>query len=650
MDGWIQLCREDGSKKKLPLLSAAMHYFRIEPLHQAACLDSIRALGFPIVETYVPWQVHEQQDGGFQFKSLLDFIQLAQEKGLHVILRPGPHVNGEMTHFGLPERIVNDPACQALGANGTPVLQFFPPKMFPIPSMASRAFRQESARWLSVFAEAIKPHAYPQGPVIAVQVDNEAAYYFREDVYDQDYHPDAIELWKAYRQDSEESTATHFPVGFEDLLDEEASPETLRRATRKRIQWTQFKEWLLLDYLNALKQALVEGGLGSLLFTHNLPLGEMGGTLSLSDLEETLDVAGLDFYHGRHEAEVIRNRALFATGSSRYAYSPEMGMGAPFWFAPLGKEDSLYCTVLALAFGIRSFNQYMTVERDRWHGALIDIHGNMRMHAAPWKTLIHRLKECEFSTLRFRHNVCVVMPKEYKHWTLATHMMGPFSASGTNMLLKDPTLFTVKTNLGYEASIQRDWYIWITRIQKELQKRKISYVLSDAHHLPQAQVLFVPTFEAVDESRFKLLATHSAQTIVTGPAWPKMNMEGERTLFVVPNHIRKLETLAPDALQEMFDALSLDPFWTLEQGEGESGIAPGALELTFHDDHEGLKVLFVLNLSKDPLQARVKLHEQVLMEETFTHEKIDTRNTIEIKLEAYGFKMFVRTSFTGGAA
>ena len=42
----------------------------------------------------------------------------------------------------------------------------------------------------------LEPLLYPAGPIVMLQVDNEGALYFRDGPYDQDYHPDAIALFR----------------------------------------------------------------------------------------------------------------------------------------------------------------------------------------------------------------------------------------------------------------------------------------------------------------------------------------------------------------------------------------------------------------------------------------------------------------------
>ena len=52
----------------------------------------------------------------------------------------------------------------------------------------------------------------------------------------------------------------------------------------------------------------------------------------------------------------------------------------------------------ALAYGLRGFNLYMAVERDRWIGAPIDPHGRPRPMAAPYARLLAALDRDGAST------------------------------------------------------------------------------------------------------------------------------------------------------------------------------------------------------------------------------------------------------------
>lgn len=91
--------------EKTLLISGAMHYFRTLPEQWEDRLEKIAAAGFNCVETYVPWNLHEPQDGVYNFSGMLDlgrFLKLAEEKGLYIILRPSPYICAEWEFGGLP--------------------------------------------------------------------------------------------------------------------------------------------------------------------------------------------------------------------------------------------------------------------------------------------------------------------------------------------------------------------------------------------------------------------------------------------------------------------------------------------------------------------------------------------------------------------
>lgn len=89
----------------IKIISGALHYFRIVPEYWNHSLYNLKALGCNTVETYVPWNMHEQKEGVFNFEGIADlvkYVQLAQKYGLMVILRPTPYICAEWEFGGLP--------------------------------------------------------------------------------------------------------------------------------------------------------------------------------------------------------------------------------------------------------------------------------------------------------------------------------------------------------------------------------------------------------------------------------------------------------------------------------------------------------------------------------------------------------------------
>ena len=87
------------------IISGAIHYFRVVPEYWEDRLLKLKACGFNTVETYIAWNVHEPQEGEYNFSGMADvasFIELAGKLGLNVIVRPSPFICAEWEFGGLP--------------------------------------------------------------------------------------------------------------------------------------------------------------------------------------------------------------------------------------------------------------------------------------------------------------------------------------------------------------------------------------------------------------------------------------------------------------------------------------------------------------------------------------------------------------------
>lgn len=98
--------------KPYRIISGAMHYFRIHPDYWEDRLTKLKACGFNTVETYVCWNLHERQEGVFDFSGILDierYVSIAEKLGLNVIVRPGPYICSEWEFGGLPSWLLRYP-------------------------------------------------------------------------------------------------------------------------------------------------------------------------------------------------------------------------------------------------------------------------------------------------------------------------------------------------------------------------------------------------------------------------------------------------------------------------------------------------------------------------------------------------------------
>lgn len=86
-------------------IAGQIEYFRIPRDLWKDRLMRVRAAGLNVIQVYVPWNFHETFENQFDFsggKNITEFIQLAHDQGLFVILRPGPYICAEWENGGLP--------------------------------------------------------------------------------------------------------------------------------------------------------------------------------------------------------------------------------------------------------------------------------------------------------------------------------------------------------------------------------------------------------------------------------------------------------------------------------------------------------------------------------------------------------------------
>ena len=91
--------------KAVQIHSGEMHYARIPHQYWRHRFQMIKAMGLNTVATYVFWNLHETEPGKWDFtgdKNLAEYIKIAGEEGLMVILRPGPYVCAEWEFGGYP--------------------------------------------------------------------------------------------------------------------------------------------------------------------------------------------------------------------------------------------------------------------------------------------------------------------------------------------------------------------------------------------------------------------------------------------------------------------------------------------------------------------------------------------------------------------
>ncbi|QES87811.1 glycoside hydrolase family 35 protein [Rhizosphaericola mali] len=97
--------------KPLQMISGEMHYTRIPREAWRDRMQKAKAMGINTIGTYVFWNAQEPEKGQFDFNGnndIAEFVRIAKEEGLWVILRPSPYVCAEWEFGGYPYWLQNE--------------------------------------------------------------------------------------------------------------------------------------------------------------------------------------------------------------------------------------------------------------------------------------------------------------------------------------------------------------------------------------------------------------------------------------------------------------------------------------------------------------------------------------------------------------
>ncbi|MGW9304678.1 glycoside hydrolase family 35 protein [Streptomyces cyaneofuscatus] len=155
--------RFDG--KPVRLLSGALHYFRVHEEQWDHRLAMLAAMGLNCVETYVPWNLHEEREGAYRDVGALGrFLDAVERAGLWAIVRPGPYICAEWENGGLPVWVT--------GRFGRRV------------RTRDDGYRAVVERWFrELLPQVVERQVDRGGPVILVQAENEYGSYGSDAVY-----------------------------------------------------------------------------------------------------------------------------------------------------------------------------------------------------------------------------------------------------------------------------------------------------------------------------------------------------------------------------------------------------------------------------------------------------------------------------------
>jgi beta-galactosidase len=502
-----------------------------------------------------------------------------------------------------------------------------PPRAFPIPSYASATFQAHVRTWYAAVAEVVVP--FLGDPVVAIGVDNEAQLFFRTGAFDLDYHADALAWWR-------DASGLDEPPRAWDPAD----------AARCAL-WLKFKDEYIARALGAFATLLDDVGLGEVARFHNLPPGHYGH-YDVRALQRAIGgPVGIDAYTARADFPALRRRtAALAGNASPLPLACEAGVGFVPWFPPLDaaadstRERDQLLTLLAA--GVRGFNLYMAIERDRFYGAAISSEG--RVEATWIQPLVAALAEVDWPSLRRAAPIALVDVRADARFGLATSLLDPITPVLADFLALGPGGIAELGTDSAAVAARR----WQTAIAHALELAQVPYAIVDEatpeDELARYRAVIAPTQDRVDRGlwqRLRALAERKRSVVVIGPGTPTRDELDQPLLDPAPKRMGRLKQgsledlagLAEDLAQLAGDASDA---WHVERPDDVRAMA-------FADAGEVTRVVFVASDAPRATTAVVLAGDGVTsLRDVFTAERLPVGDgRFAIAIPPRGLRMFV---------
>jgi beta-galactosidase len=363
------------------LVSGEFHYFRVPPADWRKRLELWKEAGGNCIATYIPWILHEPEEGVFLFgdapeRDLEAFLKLCAEMDILVLVRPGPYVYSELVNAGLPPWLINkypeilmrDEKGKTFAANA--VVSYLHP-----------VFLEKAKNWYEKVCPIISKYCVSKGgPVAFAQVDNElGGVQIWSGGYDYNREtmgigaqggrfPRFLEIRYGTPDRMNRAWGTDFP-SFAAAEPFGGQPETDR--DRRRIKdYEDFYFTTLGEYAAILRKWMGEHGIDCDI-VHNSPNPQ-----SNTWFKETAArlgkgfLLGSDHYYTLDQGWPQNNptpqygvRIFYSFEILRLmGYPPtvfEMPGGSLSYWPPILNEDASCCYFLNLALGMKGFNYYI---------------------------------------------------------------------------------------------------------------------------------------------------------------------------------------------------------------------------------------------------------------------------------------------------
>jgi beta-galactosidase len=538
------------SGQPLFLWSGELPYYRFAPELWGARLEAARNAGVRFITSYVPWNLHEPEEGKFDFtgaggdarRNLVGFIEQIARRGMYFIPKPGPFICAEVRHGGIPDWLIEkNPGLAMRDERGRAVR--FRQDGTVLPDQLNPTYVEYVRRWYTrLYREVLQKYEYGRGPIVALQVDNELIYSTTAlaNPFSWGYTPAVRNLYRGWLQEKYGDIARYNREHATQAVSFAAVLPPRSRDWRFRVpaqwlsfqDWVRFKEWYGASVLR--KYAGILSGLGlSVPLYHNAGMLEDQAPMAFGQLAREIWL-GVNFWLAPHpiasESSYVqgmrRLKQLRGSQPDRPNIAPELNWGwgsaEEFDFLarytmPFSKGSNIYVLADSSQAGTLGGRPYSTSRQPYPGDAPIDAGGNPR--PAYW-----RLARLVSYTRAEGPGLAEATP-------LASITLGsyaPYNAASLYLDLarsRPAELARVfRSTVGTNEFLQEFIRGFISR---DAECRVIDLQRATARQLAASGLLVVFSRESMDASTQRLLARHVLEggTLVLFPQVPTLDLE-----------------------------------------------------------------------------------------------------------------------------
>jgi beta-galactosidase len=363
------------------LLSGEFHYFRVPKTDWRRRMKLFKKAGGNILATYIPWLLHEPEEGHFTWGETADwldlegFLQTAQEENLYVIARPGPYQYSELIYDGLPAWLCEKyPELLARNRQGDIFRKSSISYVHPL-------FMEKVRRWYASVCPLLAGYTLSHGgPIAFVQIDNEMTG-IHEWFGSLDYNSTSMGFYQpegrypAFLRDrygNIDALNTCYDTRytlFENVDPPESGGEDIY-SIRRRKDYFHFYLSTIAEYASFLVDRIREHGIDSPIIHNSANPGMNAYFLETAAALGQQFLLGSDHYYTldqnwdqNHPTPQYAARCFISLEELRLmGYPPtvfELPGGSCSDWPPITPTDALACYLANLAFGMKGHNYYI---------------------------------------------------------------------------------------------------------------------------------------------------------------------------------------------------------------------------------------------------------------------------------------------------